>query len=179
MTGHLITFPVVLSLICLVSTQILICENQTLYEGLKYSIRNDCGRFVKNQMQRPLCKNKRYQETGKEYFTIVQMIVKDEGYKHFASRATFDAWSCPPSTPPAPQTPTHTDKKDTFCLMTSAHPSYSPHNFISSSHHDKCISYLITQLQKEKKIYSISLEISHKWNSTVPLFNKSEISIQT
>ena len=29
------------------------------------------GRFVKN---------KRYQETGKEYFTIVQMIVKDEGY---------------------------------------------------------------------------------------------------
>ena len=128
------------------------------------------GRFVKN---------KRYHETGKEYFTIVQMIVKDEGYKHFASRATFDAWSCPPSTPPAPQIPTHTDKKDTFCLMTSAHPSYSPHNFISSSHHDKCISYLITQLQKEKKIYSISLEISHKWNSTVPLFNKSEISIQT
>ena len=29
------------------------------------------GRFVKN---------KRYQETGKEYFTIVEMIVKDEGY---------------------------------------------------------------------------------------------------
>ena len=41
------------------------------------------GRFVKN---------KRYQETGKEYFTIAQMIVKDEGYKYFASRAAFDAW---------------------------------------------------------------------------------------
>ena len=27
-----------------------------------------------------LLKIKRYQETGKEYFTIVQMIVKDEGY---------------------------------------------------------------------------------------------------
>ena len=25
-------------------------------------------------------KNKRFQETGKEYFTIVQMIVQDEGY---------------------------------------------------------------------------------------------------
>ena len=34
------------------------------------SIKSDCGRFVKN---------KGYQETGKEYFTIVQMIVKDEG----------------------------------------------------------------------------------------------------
>ena len=29
------------------------------------------GRFVQN---------KRYQETGMEYFTIVQMIVKDDGY---------------------------------------------------------------------------------------------------
>ena len=28
-TGHLFTFLVVLSLICLVTTQILICENQT------------------------------------------------------------------------------------------------------------------------------------------------------
>ena len=32
------------------------------------SIKKDCGRFVKN---------KRYQETGKEYFTVAQMIVKD------------------------------------------------------------------------------------------------------
>ena len=35
-------------------------------------------------------KNKRYQETGMEYFTKVQMIVKDEGYKYFAGRATFE-----------------------------------------------------------------------------------------
>ena len=28
---------------------------------------------------------------GMEYFTKVQMIVKDEGYKYFAGRATFDA----------------------------------------------------------------------------------------
>ena len=27
----------------------------------------------------------------KEYFTIVQMIVKDEGYQYFAARAIFDA----------------------------------------------------------------------------------------
>ena len=65
-TGHLFTFVLVLSFICLVTPQILICENQTI-------------------------KNKRYQETGMEYFTKVQMIVKDEGYKYFAGRATFDA----------------------------------------------------------------------------------------
>ena len=36
------------------------------------SLKTKCnGRFVKN---------KRYQETGKKYFTIVRMIVKDEGY---------------------------------------------------------------------------------------------------
>ena len=35
-------------------------------------------------------KNKRYQETGMEYLTKVQMIVKDEGYKYFAGRATFE-----------------------------------------------------------------------------------------
>ena len=35
------------------------------------SYKNDCSRFVQN---------KRYQETKKEYFTMVQMIVKDEGY---------------------------------------------------------------------------------------------------
>ena len=125
-------------------------------------------------------KNKRYQETSKEYFTIVQMIMKDEGYKYFAAWATFDAWSCPPSPPSAPQTHTRTNKKDTVCLMTSAHPTSSPHNLISNSHHDKRASFLITQLPKKKrKICSISLEISHKLNSTVPIFNKSKISIQT
>ena len=35
------------------------------------SIKNNSGHFIKN---------KRHQETGKEYFTIVQMIVKEEGY---------------------------------------------------------------------------------------------------
>ena len=46
------------------------------------SIKNDCGRFVKN---------KRYQETGKEYFTTVHMIIKGEDYWYFAVTATFNA----------------------------------------------------------------------------------------
>ena len=35
------------------------------------SIKNNSGHFVKN---------KRHQETGTEYFTLVQMILKEEGY---------------------------------------------------------------------------------------------------
>ena len=60
-------------------------------------------------------KNKRYQETGMKYFTKVQMIVKDEGYKYFAGRATFDAWLCRPSYTP-PHKHTHTHQQKGHCL---------------------------------------------------------------
>ena len=50
--------------------------------------------------------------------------------------------------PPRKHTRTHTTKKDTVCLMTSAHPTSSPHNLFSNSHHDECTSFLITQLPK-------------------------------
>ena len=127
-----------------------------------------------------LLKNKRYQETGKEYFTTVRMIVKDEGYKYFAAKATLMPDHAHPAHPPPPPPPLHTHQKDTECLMNSAHPTSSPHNLISNSYHDKCASFLITQLpKKEEKIYSISLGISPKPNSIVAIFNKSKISIQT
>ena len=79
-TGHLFTFLVVLSLSCLVTMQILKCENQAISRLEILLMKNDCRRLFKNQMQWPLCFDKRYQETGKEYFTKVQMIVKDEVY---------------------------------------------------------------------------------------------------
>ena len=79
-TGHLFTFLVVLSLSCLVTMQILICENQAISRLEILLMKNDCRRLFKNQMQWSLCFDKRYQETGKEYFTKVQMIVKDEVY---------------------------------------------------------------------------------------------------
>ena len=162
-TGLLITFLMVLSLICLEITQILICENQTIW-GLEILLRTIVAALLNTKCNDRFIKNKRYQETSKGYFTIVQMIMKDEGYKYFAAWATFDAWSCPPGPPSAPQTHTRTNKKDTVCLMTSAHPTSSPHNLISNSHHDKWTSFLITQLPK-------SLEMSHKLNSTVPYSN--------
>ena len=96
------------------------------------------------------------------------------------------AWNCsrddcPPSAPlSAPQTHTHTNKKDTVCLMTSAHPTSSPTQPFSNSHHDVRTSFLITQLlENKRKFYPISLESSHEQNSTVPIFNKSKKSIQT
>ena len=48
-------------------------------------------------------------------------------------------------------TRTHANKKDTACLMTSAHPTSSPHKLISNSHHDERTSFLITQLPKNKR----------------------------
>ena len=78
-TGHLLTFLVVLFLICLVTTQILICVNQTIWR-LEIILRTIVAAFSKTKYNGRFVKNKRYQETGKEYFTIVQMIVKDDGY---------------------------------------------------------------------------------------------------
>ena len=50
-----------------------------------------------------------------------------------------------------PHKHTHTNKKETVCLMTSAHPTFSPHNVFFNSHHDECTSFLITQLSKNKR----------------------------
>ena len=76
------------------------------------SIKNDCGRFVKKQ---------KISGTGKEYLTIVQMIVKDEGYWYFFARAKSDAWLCPPSPSSTPQTHTHHQKG--HCLPNDLCPS--------------------------------------------------------
>ena len=78
-TGHLFTFLVVLSLICLVITQILICENQTA-RRLEILLRTIVAALFKIKCSDHFVKNKRYHKSGKEYFIIVQMIVKDEGY---------------------------------------------------------------------------------------------------
>ena len=43
-----------------------------------------------------------------------------------------------------PHKHTHTNKKDIVCLMTSAHPTSSPHNLFSNPHHDECTSFLNT-----------------------------------
>ena len=139
-TGHLFTFLVVLSLICLVTTQILICENQTIW-SLEILLRTIVAALLKTKCNGRFVKNKIYQETGKEYFTIVQMIVKHEGYKYFAARATFDAWSCP-----------HTRQQKGHCLPDDLCPSHlQTTKLISVSHHDKCTSFLITQLPKKKR----------------------------
>ena len=118
-TGHLITFLMVLSLICLVTTQILVSENQTIWR-LKILLRTivtallitKCnGRFVK--------KKKKISRNG-------QGIFHNSGNDR--KRAIFDTWLCQtqPTLHPT-NTHTHTNKKDTVCLMISAHPTSSPH----------------------------------------------------
>ena len=68
-------FLVVLSLICLVTMKILICENQTK-RGLEILLRTIVAALLKTKCNGRFIKNK----TGKESFKIVQMIVKDEVY---------------------------------------------------------------------------------------------------
>ena len=59
-------------------------------------------------------------------------------------------------------------------MQTADWEVYTVFNFFSNSHHDKRKRFLITQLPNEG-IYSISLESSHKLNSTVAIFNVQEI----
>ena len=61
-----------------------------------------------------------------------------------------------------------------YKMQTAEWEFYTVFNLFSNSHHDKCKRFLITQLPKEG-IYSISLESSHKLNSTVAIFNVQEI----
>ena len=169
MNGHFFTFLVILSLICLVNTQILICENQTIW-SLEILLSTIVTALLKTKCNGRFVKNKIYQETGKEHLTIVQMIVKDEGYKYFAARANFDAWSCP-----------HTRKQKGHCLPDDLCPSHlqptQPYFQFPSRQMHKCSYH--TTAQKEKKIYPLSLEVSHKPNSIVLILNKSKISIKT
>ena len=76
-TGHLFTFLMVLSLIRLVTTQTLVSENQTIWK-LKILLRTIEAALLITKCNDRFVKNKRYQETGKEYFTVVEMIVKEQ-----------------------------------------------------------------------------------------------------
>ena len=80
------------------------------------------------------------------YFFLVLNV---QGYTHTDLRicALYCYWL---TWGTAPQTHTHTNKKDTACLITSTHPTSSQHNLFSNSHHDECTSFLNTQLRKNK-----------------------------
>ena len=63
-------------------------------------------------------------------------------------------------------------KKDTVCLIISAHPTCSPHNLFSNSYHDECTSFFfITHLPKNKRKH-----LFHKsWKFTQTEFNYTYI----
>ena len=66
-TSHLFTFLVVLSLICLVTTKILICGNQTIWR-LEILLRTIVTALLKNQIQWPLCSKQKISRNGKGIF---------------------------------------------------------------------------------------------------------------
>ena len=104
----------VLSLICLVTTQILVSENQTIWK-LKILLRTIEAALLITRCNDRFVKNKRYQETGKEYFTIVEMIVKEQHLMPDYAK---------PSPPSAPQTHTHTHQQKGHCLPNDLCPSH-------------------------------------------------------
>ena len=62
-----------------------------------------------------------------------------------------------PTRPTLRPTNTHThthQQRLLFRLMTSVHPTFSPHNLFSKSHHDECTSFLITQLPRNKRKFT-------------------------
>ena len=118
-------------------------------------------------------KNKRYQETGKEYFTIVEMIVKEQYLIPDYAK---------PSPPSTPQTHTHTHQQKGHCLPNDLCPSHLQPTQVFfpipiTTNAKVFLSHSCPKIKR--KTYSISLESSHKPNSTVPIFNKSKKSIQT
>ena len=125
--GLLFWWFYLLSLICLVTTQIIICENYTIWRP-EILLRTIVAALLKTKCSGLFVENKRYQEMGKEYFTIMQMIVKGEGYLYFAARATL----CPLNPPSVPQTHTQTR------IHTRIH---TLHTYI------QCIQYIPTLLR--------------------------------
>ena len=149
-TGHFFTFLVVLSLICLATTQILICGNQTIWT-LEILIRTTVAALFKTKdikkRERNIsqwCKWS-WKMRVTNVLRLEQYLMPD--YAHPAH--------------PLPHKHSHTNKKDTVCPMTSAYPTSSPHNPFSNSHHDERASFLLTQLPKNKR------EFIHKsWKFT-------------
>ena len=147
-TGHFFTFLVVLSLICLATTQILICGNQTTWT-LEILIRTTVAALFKTKdikkRERNIsqwCKWS-WKMRVTNVLRLEQYLMPD--YAHPAY--------------PLPHKHSHTNKK--VCPMTSAYPTSSPHNPFSNSHHDERASFLITQLPKNKR------EFIHKsWKFT-------------
>ena len=158
------------------TTQILICENQTIWK-LEILLRTIVAALLKTKCNGCL-KTKGIKKRAKNISQQCKWSWKMRVTNILLLKQHWCLIMAHPRPPPPPHL--HTHQKDTVCLMNSAHPTSSPHNLISNSYHDKCTSFLITQLpKKEKKIYSISLGISPKPNSIVAIFNKSKISIQT
>ena len=114
-TGHFFTFLVVLSLICLATTQILICGNQTIWT-LEILIRTSVAALFKTKDIKKRKRNISQWCKWSWKMRVTNILLLEQylmpNYAH-------------PAHPP-PHKHTHTRKKDTVCLTISAHPTSSP-----------------------------------------------------
>ena len=136
-TGHLFTFQVVVSLICSVTTQILICENQTIWrlEILKKQERNISQWCTWSWKIRVV-----------NILLLEQPLMPD--YAHLAH--------------PPPHKHPHTHQQKGHCLPSNLCPSHLQptqpfFQFPSWRMHKFCYH---TTAQKLKKIYSLKVHIN-------------------
>ena len=168
-TGHFFTFLVVLSLICLATTQILICGNQTIWT-LEILIRTTVAALFKTKdikkRERNIsqwCKWS-WKMRVTNVLRLEQYLMPD--YAHPAH--------------PLPHKHSHTNLKRTLSaqwhlpILPPAHTTLFPILITTNAQ-----VFLSHNCPKIRENLSISLESSHKPNTTVPIFNKSKKSLQT
>ena len=106
MTGHLFTFLVVLSLICLETTQILICGNQTIWR-LKILVRTIVAALLKTKDIKKRERNISQWCKWSWKIRVTNILLPEQylmpDYAHLAH--------------PSPHKHIHTNKKDTVCLI--------------------------------------------------------------
>ena len=140
------------------TTQIIICENYTIWRP-EILLRTIVAALLKTKCSGLFVENKRYQEMGKEYFTIMQMIVKGEGYLYFAARATLCPLNPPSVTQTRTHTHTHTKKKD---AEYESDPRSNEH-YLSSSENKAWKKKIKACMGFEPMTFAIPVQHSTNW----------------
>ena len=89
------------------------------------SIKNDCGRFVKNQIQWALYLKQKISRNGQGIF---HNGANDRERSLLLEQHLMPDYPHPAHPPPHKHTRARANKMDTVCLMTSDYPTSSPHN---------------------------------------------------
>ena len=112
------------------------------------SIKNDCGRFVKNQIQWPLYLKQKISRNG---LGIFHNGANDRERSLLLEQHLMPDYPHPAHPPPHKHTRARANKMDTVCLMTSDYPTSSPHNLFPIPITTNVQVFFITQLSNNKR----------------------------